>query len=171
MGIITGCVLLNDTGVRVCVGEGAWCSRTCTLGDVGRGARRSRTCTLGDVAPMSCGGVEVAVGGRAVGTLGSDGGVVSNVRECSSGVVAMGAGMVHWKSSASLLTARICSVPSVMNGEAGIGLRRASASMRAAVIALSVDDVAGIIMSCGKNSTVRAIRSALVFVMYTVWQR
>ena len=86
----------------------------------------------------------IAFRGIAAGTLGSiaeDGGKVSPF---SSGVLLLDSGMVHQKIAASLSTARICSVPSERKWEDGVGLRRASVSMRAAVVALLMDDVAGI---------------------------
>ena len=52
-----------------------------------------------------------------------------------------------------------------MKGEPGAGLSRVSASICSVLVALSMDDVVGMEMSCGKNSTVRTIRSARVFIM------
>ena len=79
--------------------------------------------------------------------------------------------VVMEKMSESWRSARICSLPNVWKGAAGAGLRRASARIRAASEALSAEELLGMSMSCGKNSTVREIRSALVCVMYTVWHR
>ena len=72
-------------------------------------------------------------------------------------------------NSASLLITRICSVPNERNDDCGAEFLRDSANIRAAVVALSVADVSGMFMSCRKNSTVCAICSALVLVMYIVW--
>ena len=73
--------------------------------------------------------------------------------------------------SESCWSARIWAFPSVLKGNAGAGLSSASTNILAALVALLASEVAGILMSCRKNSTVRAIRSALVFVTYTVWHR
>ena len=72
------------------------------------------------------------------------------------------------KRSDNWRRARICSLPIVLNGDAGAGLCSASVSILAASVALSADDVVGMAKSCGKNSTVRATRSIRVFVTYTV---
>ena len=95
---------------------------------------------------------------------------------CRTVVVAMVvdgvcSGRAHENSSESWRRARIWAFPNVLKGDAGVGLSSASANILAALVALSADDVVGMSMSCGKNSTVRAIRSALVFVTYTVWHR
>ena len=95
-----------------------------------------------------------SVGGRTVDD------VMVVVGECS--------GIVHAKSSESCCSARICASPNVLKGNAIAGSRNASASILAALVALSADEVAGMSMSYGKNSTMWAVRSALVFVTYTV---
>ena len=64
--------------------------------------------------------------------------------------------------------ARVWESPKVAKGDAGAGCNNASVSIRAASFALSADDVFGMFRSWGKNSTVRATRSFLVFVTYTV---
>ena len=74
-------------------------------------------------------------------------------------------GMVHWKRSESCRRARIWLLLNEINGDAGVGLRSASANILAALVALSVDDVTSMFMSCRKNSTVRVIRSVLIFVI------
>ena len=61
--------------------------------------------------------------------------------------------------------AAICSVPNAGNGEAGDGLRSAAVSSRAASVAASADEVAGITALCGKNSTERDMRSERVLGM------
>ena len=133
---------------------------------------------------VGCGG-----GGRLTGTLGSCGGIIVG---CTLGMVALGSNRAEcgtpcdggWlslcglvsstgsaaveKMSASCRTARIWSSPRVLKGDAGAGLRSASASILAASAALSADDVWGMSSSWGKNSTVRATRSARVCVMYVV---
>ena len=73
-------------------------------------------------------------------------------------------GAAALKISASLWSVRICSSPRDGNGDAGDGFMSVLVSNRAASAALSADESLGISMSCGKKSTVRAIRSALVFV-------
>ena len=60
---------------------------------------------------------------------------------------------------ANCLIAAICSVPNAGKGDAGDGLRRAAVSSRAASVAASADEVAGITALCGKNSTERDMRS------------
>ena len=111
---------------------------------VSRGGATERD-TLGDAT---------GVGGRTVDD------VIAVVGECSV--------IVQVKSSESCCSACIWASPNVLNGDTGAGLRSALANMLAALAALSVDEVAGMSMSCGKKSTVRAIHSALVFVTYTV---
>ena len=66
---------------------------------------------------------------------------------------------------AKCLIAAICSVPNAGNGEAGDGLRSAAVSSRAASVAASADEVAGIFALCGKNSTERDMRSERVLGM------
>jgi len=63
---------------------------------------------------------------------------------------------------AKCLIAAICSVPNAGNGDAGDGLRSAAVSSRAASVAASADEVAGITALCGKNSTERDMRSERV---------
>ena len=63
---------------------------------------------------------------------------------------------------ASCLMAAICSVPNAGKGEAGEGWRSAAVSSRAASVAVSADEVAGIMALWGKNSTDREIRSERV---------
>ena len=60
--------------------------------------------------------------------------------------------------------------PSVANG-VGVGCKRASASARTAAVAVLVELPAGTGKSCGKNSTVLAMRSAQVRGMYKRWHR
>ena len=54
-------------------------------------------------------------------------------------------------------------LPNWENGAAGAGLLRASVRARATMVAASTDDVFGTGHWCGKNCTVLAVRSALVF--------
>ena len=115
---------------------------------MGRGVSRggvTEPATLGD---------STGVGGRMVYD------VIVVVYECSI--------IVQVKSSESCCSARIWASPNVLKGDAGAGLCSALANILAALVALSADEVAGMLMSCGKNSTVRSIRSSLVFVTYTV---
>ena len=63
---------------------------------------------------------------------------------------------------ANCLIAAICSVPNAGNGDAGDGLRRAAVSSRAASVAASAAEVAGMTALWGKNSTEREMRSARV---------
>ena len=66
------------------------------------------------------------------------------------------------KIAARCLIAAICSVPMVGNGDAGAGLSNAAVNPRAASVAASAEDVAGIGTLWGKNSTERDILSARV---------
>ena len=52
-----------------------------------------------------------------------------------------------------------CSLPSVANG-VGVGCKRASANAHTAVVAALVELPSGTGQSCGKYSTVLAVRSA-----------
>ena len=67
------------------------------------------------------------------------------------GVSSAGSGMVHLNNSVSLARARIWLVPRERKGDAGAGLLSASASTLAAFVALSIADVAGMSILCGKN--------------------
>ena len=69
------------------------------------------------------------------------------------------------KILARCFIAAICSVPRAGNGDAGDGLSSAAVSSRAASVAASADDVAGIGVLWGKNSTEREILSARVLGM------
>ena len=87
----------------------------------------------------------------------------------------LGAGVV-FESGVDMLARKIlareesaasCASPMVANGAAGDGLRRACVRASAALRALSAEERDGIGASCGKNSTVRMIRSARVDGTYT----
>ena len=73
-----------------------------------------------------------------------------------------------WNISASSRRAVICPVPIVANGDAGAGFSRARTSSVAALMALSADEVCGIGVAAGKNSTVSAILMALVSLACTL---
>ena len=74
-----------------------------------------------------------------------------------------GAGVVKTsKMVASYFIASICSVPREVKGDDGEELRRATVSSRAAAVAASTDDVAGMGVACGKNSADREILSERV---------
>ena len=126
-----------------------------TLGSCGVSSGIIVGCILGMIA---LGSNREGCGTTGVGELFPPGMVVAPL----SGVG--GRAVATEKISASCCIARICSLPRVSKGEAGAGLRRASASILAASAALSDDELCGMDISCGKNSTVRAIRSALVLV-------
>ena len=81
---------------------------------------------------------------------------VGKIDEIGEGVVAT------LKIAARYLIADICSVPIVGNGDAGDGCSSAAVSSRAASVAASVDEVAGMGVLWGKNSTEREILSARV---------
>ena len=76
----------------------------------------------------------------------------------------MSVGAAALKISDSLRSVRICSFPRDRNEDAGTGFKYASVSNCAASAVVSADELLGMSISCGKSSTVRAIRSALVFV-------
>ena len=92
--------------------------------------------------------------------------------ECGAGARNVGAGTggegavaaVAEKILNSCWRACVWESPKVANGDAGAGCNNALVSIRAASFALSADDVVGIVRLWGKNSTVRATRSFLVFV-------
>ena len=69
------------------------------------------------------------------------------------------------KIVANCFIAAICSVPNAGNGEAGDGLSSAAVSSRAASVAASADEVAGITVLWGGNSTEREMRSERVLGM------
>ena len=69
------------------------------------------------------------------------------------------------KIVARCFIAAICSVPIVGKGDDGDGLRSAAVSSRAASVAASADEVAGMVALWGKNSTERDILSARVLGM------
>ena len=98
-------------------------------------------------------GVESGAGARdGVASTGGGGAVAAVVKKISDSC---------WRACVWVL-------PKGANGDAGAGWSNASVSMRAASFALSADDVVGMVRSWGKNSTVRAMRSFLVFVTYMV---
>jgi hypothetical protein len=101
-------------------------------------------------------GSVVLRGATTAGTLG--GGAVGAV----SGVA------VTEKMSDNCLMAAICLSAIAASGDAGDGFLMAQHSSMAALMAASADESCGILPKCGKNSTVRAMRSALVFVAYTL---
>ena len=82
-------------------------------------------------------------------------------------------GVVVWVAniSVSWCSASSCGSETGVNGDAGCGCWSAAVKSFAASIAVSADDVVGIDTRCGKKSTVRAVRSARGFVMYTLWHR
>ena len=113
-------------------------------------------------------------GGMSVGTLGDGAGqsVWSAPAGASGGVfgvTAVGGFSVNFeKMCESFCMAENCSSPSVANG-VGVGCKRDSANARVDVVAALVELPAGTGQSCGKNSTVLAMRSARVREMYTRW--
>ena len=74
------------------------------------------------------------------------------------------------KMRESVCMAENFSSPSVAN-RVGFGCKRASANARSAVVAALVELPAGTGQSCGKNSTVLAMRSAQVRGMYMRWHQ
>ena len=104
-------------------------------------------------------------GGARVGTLGDGGGQSSWSMPAGAsrgvfGVTAVeGFSVTFEKMHESVCMADNCSSPSVANG-VGVGYKRASANVRAAVVAALVELPAGTGQSCGENSTVLVMRSA-----------
>ena len=83
-----------------------------------------------------------------------------------------GTGLVAWlKIVASLLMASNCLSPMLEKGALGVGFCNACVSSTAAVMAFSVEEGNGITQLWGGNSTVSAILSWTVLLMYTWWQR
>ena len=72
------------------------------------------------------------------------------------------------KISANLAKAMLVSVPNVENGDDGAGFRRIWVKSFAVSMAKLADDVAGIVTSYGKNSTVSLCLMPLVLGMYIV---
>ncbi len=70
--------------------------------------------------------------------------------------------------SASCLRADNWASPMVANGAEGAGFRRACVSSLAAMMALSEEDILGMLISAGKNETVSILRSPPVLEQYTV---
>ena len=123
--------------------------------------------TLGDSAGGNAGCGAGCGGGatRGSGTLGDSVGAGGRRGGVGVGLSAGTRGMDAEKRSESVRRALVYSVPKIRNGEAGAGCRSALASILAASAALSLDNVAGMAMSCGKKATVRAMRSARFLVI------
>ena len=130
------------------LGDGTSSGIMCTLGD---GARIGDGVSFNDGASTLGGGARI-VGGAALsaGAIGGNGGWVAR--------------MAALKRSASWRMARICAFPTERKGDAGAGLSSSSTSILVASAALSVEEVAGMMVLCRKKSSVRTMRSALVFV-------
>ena len=150
-----------------------WSSSTSGVGQ--KGYTRTIASALRDGAP---GGIMCTLGGGAhiwdgvgfnagASTLGGGAHIVGGAA-LSSGVIGgnsgWAAGMVALKRSASWWIVRICAFPNERKGDAGAGLSSASASILAASAALSAEEVVGMMVLCGKKSTVRKMRSDLVFI-------
>ena len=68
--------------------------------------------------------------------------------------------------SANFASAILVSVPKCAKGEAGVGLRRMCVRSRAASMTRSWDEVAGMVIRWGKNSTFSLWRITFVLVAY-----
>ena len=107
----------------------------------------------------------VNAGEARVGTLRDGAGksvwrAPAGVSHSFFGVTAVGGFSVTFeKMRESFFMAENFSSPSVANG-VGVGCKRPSANAWAAVVAVLVELLAGTGQSCGKNSTVLAMRSA-----------
>ena len=116
----------------------------------------------------------VDAGGVSVGTLGDGAGqsVWSAPAGASRGVFGVtavgGLSVTFEKMHESFCMSENCSSPSVANG-VGVGCKRDSANVWAAVVAVLVEIPAGKGQSCGKNSTVLAMRSSQLCGMCTRW--
>ena len=114
--------------------------------------------TLGDVG----GTVTLKDAGRIVTRRGG-GGIVLAAGRRDTLVVSAGLAMALSKILARSTTACCWASPNWENGAAGAGLVSASVRARAATMAASTEDVFGTGHWRGKNCTVLAVRSALVF--------
>ena len=150
--ILAGCGVVRTLG-----GERIWMRGSTLPCGVGTLGTFAVVCVLGDC------GVGSTLRGARIWMRGSTLG--DSVESRSFGVLA---GAAVLKISVSLRSARIFSLPKDRKGEAGAGFMSVSVSILAASVALSPDELCGISMSCGTNSTVRAIISTLVLVMYIV---
>ena len=118
----------------------------------------------------------VNAGGVSVGTLGDGAGqsvwsAPAGESRGVFGVTAVGGFTVAFdKMHESVCMAENFSSPSVANG-VGVVCKRALANAQAAVVAALVELPDGTGQSCGKNSTVLAMRSTQVRGMYTRWHR
>ena len=181
MGCASGCDMsrISVGGDASGVGIVGTCAVICIIGGCGV------VCNLGGAQIWMQGSTLT----RGVGTLGTYA-VVCILRGCDvvctlggariwmrgstlgdgtgSRSLGVSAGAAVLKISASLWSARICLLPRYGRGEASTGFISASVSNLAASVDLSPEELCGILMLCGKNSTVRAIFSDLVFVMYIV---
>ena len=123
---------------------------------------------------LSAAGVSIGSGGMRFGTLGGAGfGTLRAGSVRGTGVaVVRGGGSIWWANiPASCRSATSWSSAMGAKGVDGCGCRSAVVSLVAASTAASADDDLGILYKYGKNSTVRAILSALVFVIYQQWHR
>ena len=99
----------------------------------------------------------------------SSGALIAVVDCCASICVgAVCVGLSWLKISASLAKAMLVSVPNVENGDDGAEFWRIWVKSFAVSMAKSADDVAGIVTSYGKNSTVSLCLMPLVLGMYIV---
>ena len=81
-----------------------------------------------------------------------------------------GSGLAAWaKFVARVLMASNCLSPMLEKGALGEGCYSAWVNSTAAVVAFSVEEGNGIVQLWGKNSTVSAILSWVVLLMYTWW--
>ena len=178
VGCCVGCILACRGGRRAIGALSGWIRSGSTLGAAGvftgifigrirvgctlGGARTGGAdtgmifgCTLG--GSRTCDAADGSIGCIAwKGTLGAACAVLS---------VVFVAPVVCKKISANCRSADICSPAIRSNGAAGCGLRSVVVSCAAASHAASADVVVGMSYRYGKNSTVRAMRSALVFGM------
>ena len=142
------------------VGVGVGC-RIHWVGVMGTGLGGRLSCVRFAGTMVTLGG---NAGGVSVGTLGDGAGksvwsAPVGVSRGVFGVTAVGGFSVTFENMrASVCMAANCSSPSVAN-RVGVGYERDSANARAAVVAALVELTAGTGQSCGKKSTVLAMRS------------
>ena len=131
------------------------------LGDVASGGMM---CTLGGVARIG-NGVGFNVGAITLGggaRIGFGAALSADAIDGDGGWVA---GMPALKRSASWWMVRIYEFPNERKGDVGRGLSSTFSSILATLVTLSTEEVADMMVMCGKKSAVRMMCSNLVFVL------
>ena len=119
--------------------------------------------TLGDA------GVNVTLGDAGGIFTRRDGGVIVQTVGCGRMMIGSAGLAMEISNILARSTMACCwASPNWSNGDAGAGLARASVRARAARMSASAEDVFVTGHWCGKNCTVLAVRSDLVFGTY-IW--